>query len=118
MTVKMLYRVTAATGERGPWKVSTAAYYYALHDAKKREVLAFHWHPEAEGEQKYPHLHLYDASNIMPSLVKVHLPTGRISLEQFLVFLIDELKIKPLKPDWENKLKSTQARFEQFRTWP
>jgi len=73
LTVKMQYRVTKATGERGPWKVSTAAYYYALHGANECEILAFHWHPEAEG-QKDPHLHLYDASAVVGFLAKVHLP--------------------------------------------
>lgn len=86
----MLYRVTEADGERGPWKVSTVAYFYALHDDGQREIIGFHWHPETEG-QKEAHLHLYAASNIMTLLAKIHLPTGRITLEQFLRFLIIEL---------------------------
>ena len=112
----MQYRVTKAEGVRGPWKVSTAAYFYALHDAEQRELMAFHWHPETEG-QKGPHLHLYDASDIIDLLAKVHLPTGRIALEQFLRFLIVELDVKPLRDDWEKVLRQTQTKHEQFRSW-
>jgi hypothetical protein len=112
----MLYRVTEAEGERGPWKVSTAAYFYALHDEKQREMLAFHWHPDTEG-QKIPHLHLYAASNIATLLAKVHLPTGRITLEQFLRFLIVELDVKPIRNDWERVLAGTERRHLQYRTW-
>lgn len=116
LTVKMLYRVTEADGERGPWKVSTAAYFYALHDERQREIIAFHWHPETEN-QKEPHLHVYPASNIMTLLAKVHLPTGRITLEQFLRFLIIELDVKPLRNDWERVLAGTERRHLQYRTW-
>jgi len=113
ITVKMLYRVTEAVGERGPWKVSTAAYFYAFHDEKQREILAFHWHPETEG-QKEPHLHFYGASNIMTLLAKVHLPTGRITLEQFLRFLIVELDVKPLRNDWERVLDGTERKHLRY----
>jgi hypothetical protein len=114
--VKLLFRVTKATGDKGPWKVSTAAYYYALHGTKEREFLAFHWHPEAEGRTD-PHLHIYAPSNIVDFLTKVHLPTGRIALEQFLRFLIVELKVKPLRDDWESVLKRTEGPYTQHRTW-
>ena len=116
ITAKMLYRVTKAEGVRGPWKVSTSAYYYALHDEKQQELLSFHWHPHAE-ERKDPHLHIHAASNIADFLAKVHLPTGRIALEQFLRFLIAELKVKPLRNDWETILRQTQTAHEKFRTW-
>lgn len=116
MTVKMQYRVTKAEGVKGPWKVSTAAYFYALHDAEQRELIAFHWHPETEG-QKDPHLHFYGASNVAAFLEKVHLPTGRISLEQFLRFLIVELKVKPLRNDWEPVLRRTEGPYVQHRSW-
>lgn len=116
ITVKLLYRVTKATGDKGPWTVSTAAYYYALHGTKERELLAFHWHPEAEGP-KDPHLHIYAPSNVVDFLVKVHLPTGRIALEQFLMFLILEMKVKPHRPDWERVLKLTKGAYEKFRSW-
>jgi hypothetical protein len=116
VTVKLQYRVTHAEGESGPWKVSTAAYFYALHDEKQREIMAFHWHPETEG-QKQPHLHLYDASNIATMLAKVHVPTGRITLEQYLRFLIVELKVRPLRSDWQKVLEGTERKHLQYRTW-
>jgi hypothetical protein len=56
----MLYAIVRAEGERGPWKVRTEAYYYALHDPDARELVAYHWHPDVPGPDagRRPHLHL------------------------------------------------------------
>jgi len=115
LTVKMLYRVTEITGEKGPWKVSTAAYYYGIHDRHQSEILSYHWHPQTE--RNYPHIHLHSGSSVIRALQGIHLPTGRVSLEQVLRLLIEEMKVKPIRPDWNKVLEGTQSRHEQFRSW-
>jgi hypothetical protein len=40
-----VYRVEETEGERGPWKVSTLAYYHSLEDEAGREFVAYQWHP-------------------------------------------------------------------------
>lgn len=112
----MLYRVTKAEGERGPWKVSTAAYYYGIHDNRQSEILSYHWHPGTERQD--PHLHFESSSKVIDFLRGIHLPTGRVSLEEVLWFLIEELKVKPLRRDWNKVLQSTQSQYERFRSWP
>jgi hypothetical protein len=112
----MLYGVTEVKGERGPWKVSTVAYYYALHDKQQSEILSYHWHPKTEHQD--PHLHLQSGSKVMDSLRGIHLPTGRVTLEEVLRLLIEELRVKPLRMDWRKVLKSTQLQHERFRSWP
>lgn len=105
---------------RGPWKVSIAGYSYAVDDAKtRREILAYHWHPEARGEFPHPHLHL-TASLALPegaSRYPRHLPTARIAAEDIVRCLIAEFGVLPLKPDWEDVLERSQRAFESYRIW-
>jgi hypothetical protein len=109
------YKVVEAEGNLGPWKVSTAAYFYSVQDYRQNELLAYHWHPRSTPEHPEPHLHIY--GQVPSVLLKLHMPTRRITLEEFLRFLITELKVKPLRSDWERILREAQAAHEKFRTW-
>jgi len=115
LSVSIQYKVTEAEGDRGPWKVSTAAYFYEIQEKERCELLSYHWHPNVG--RSYPHLHIGAGSGVTQILAKVHVPTRRISLEEVLRFAIVELKVRPLRRDWESVLEATQARFEKFRTW-
>src|ERR1035441_102287 len=52
------YRIAEVPDERGPWKVSTAGYFYALDDSRDREIIAYHWHPGGRSPIRFPHLHV------------------------------------------------------------
>jgi hypothetical protein len=112
------YRVVEATGERGPWKVSTVAYNYEFvrqsEDGEER-ILAYHWHPDGGSSVKGPHLHVLDPAG---PLRKAHLPTGRVALEEVLRVAISELGVKWLRSDWRRVLNKSQKAFEDWRTWP
>ncbi len=113
------YRIVKASGEHGPYKISTAGYLYALDDEQGREVLAYHWHPEGRGEEARPHLHLGDGAAVGHERIAcAHLPTERISLEALLRCAIADLGVEPLRSDWRDVLDRTQAIFETWRTWP
>lgn len=117
---KLWYRVVPARGERGPWKVETAAYSHGLETPEAQEIIAYHWHPEQGSEIIYPHLHLGAGSFAgvdLGILEKKHVPTGRISLEDVLRFAIAELGVEPRREDWSEVLDETQAAFETWRTW-
>ena len=115
LIVSMYYRVTEAEGERGPWKVSTAGYNYEIHDSGQAEIFSYHWHPR-KGHRNY-HLHLEAGSRVIELLHGRALPTQRVSLEEVLRFLIVELKVRPLRRDWERTLEASQSRYEKYRTW-
>lgn len=117
LSAMVKYRIIAAGAERGPWKVSTVAYYYAIHDRKGREILAYHWHPAETRGVQYPHLHLGAGSEAIQTLSSAHLPTGRIALEQVLHLLIGDFRVKPQRRDWERVLAETRTAFEKYRTW-
>jgi len=111
----MRFQIREASGERGPWKVSTKAYYYAIQNDKGEEILSYHWHPNVP--PRYAHMHLSQGSKVIGGLRKAHFPTRRICLEEVLRFLVEELKVTPLKSNWDKILRDTQNKHEAFRTW-
>jgi hypothetical protein len=111
------YRVIEHTTPAGRWKVSTAAYWYALEDLDEREIIAYHWHPE-RGPIAYPHFHIGSVTGIdNEAVANGHLPTGRVALEQFLRLLVESFHVEPLRDDWAEVLTKAQLIFETYRTW-
>ena len=116
--VSQNYRIVPAEGPRGPWKVTTTAYLYTLEEADGPEILSYQWHPSGPSSVHYPHLHVGQAAGKpRPELRRAHLPTGRISLEQFLWLAIEAFKVRPRRDDWRDVLFKTRQKFEQWRTW-
>jgi hypothetical protein len=117
------YRVVEDEAPRGPWKVSTVAYYYTVETPETsttpaQEVLGYHWHPQERNAVTYPHLHLYQgAGTLQHNLIKAHLPTARIAVEDVVRCMITQLGVTPLREDWEAILTETQAAFQKYRTW-
>jgi hypothetical protein len=98
--------------------VRSSGYWYQVRRADGPEVLAFHWHPAGPGANiPFPHLHLGRALGAIDIDPKAHVPTGRVSLEAVVAFLIRELGVRPLRPDWESVLAANQAAFDTTRTW-
>jgi hypothetical protein len=94
------------------WHVSTIAYDYRLaRGSDGSELLSWHWHPTTG--VTFPHVHVAaeDLSR------KVHVPSGRVSVEAVLRMLIGELHVPPRREDWAEVLEETEARFIQHRRW-
>ena len=118
LSVTQHYRVVEYEGPRGPWKVSTAAYWYYLSDADQGEIIAYHWHPAGRSAVTSPHLHLGPAAEVgHPQLADAHIPTGRVALEAVLRLAIRDMGARPLREDWEDILDESQAAHETWRTW-
>ena len=98
--------------ERGPWKVSTRAYRYEVHDAQGLELLACHWHPAGKSRWKLPHLHVAGGR-----LDGMHLPSSRVSVEALLRVLLAELEVRSLRRDWSAVLDAAERAFADYRTW-
>ena len=113
--VGMRYRIVRAEGARGPWKIKTAGYAYAIDDRDGHEVLAYHWQ---EGTPPpYPHLHLGAGAGVNALVQKRHLPTGRVALEAVVRLLVAEFDVPPLRRDWRTVLRRGEERFKAWRTW-
>jgi hypothetical protein len=113
------YAVSEAQGERGSWTVSTAEYIYEVADESDEVIAAWHWHPtsgQAGDEAHWPHLHAYGTRDTL-TLHKLHLPTGRVSIEAIVRFLIEDLDVVPGREDWRAVLDRHEDVFRQTRTW-
>jgi len=116
LSVLMNYTIVEAPGARGPYKVKSTGYFYSLEEGGAKEIITYQWHPT--GACKFPHLHLGSSSKLgAKTLNKLHLPTGRIALEQVLRLAVEELGVQPIKTDWSDILSDAQGLFEQWRTW-
>jgi hypothetical protein len=106
----------------GEFKAQTLAYIYSVQvraeaeDGSNEEVLSWHWHPLTTPTQQAPHSHVrLDHANL--SVGRLHLPTRRISFEQVVLFLVDELDVVPARDDWRNIIGESIERFEKWKTW-
>jgi hypothetical protein len=105
--IAMRYKIVEATGARGPFKASIVAYNYTLHQGG---------HPNTK--TKIPHIHLYAGSNVSAELFKKHIPTERISIEEVIRFLIEELGVQAIRTDWDSVLSQNLQAHKTWRTWP
>jgi hypothetical protein len=102
-------------------RVSTKYYLYSIADSEMSDLVGFHYHPELnEDPVLYPHVHAYankDDRYLSLGLHRRHIPSGRVALEDVVHWLIDELKVKPLRDDWESVLSEAKAHFKHNQTW-
>ncbi|HKG25629.1 MAG TPA: hypothetical protein VKB09_08260 [Thermomicrobiales bacterium] len=98
-------------------RAKTTGYFYQIRDQREREVIAFHWHPGRRDQPAFPHLHIDGASGPVAIVRKNHGPTGRVSLESVVRFLIAELQVRPLRHDWERVLEEGERGFMSRRSW-
>ncbi len=127
-----LYRVVHVPGDQqcGPYKVSSSFYRYDILDRDEDEVVVFHWEPEGRSPVRTPHLHLPAATPIVlpqrggsgvagakTHLGKLHLPTGRILIEDVVELLIREFGAVPLNENWAAILEKNREAFARGRRW-
>lgn len=127
LDVRHLYAIVPdeLAGARPAWRVTTRAYEYRILDSQEEELLVYHWQPEgvARGPD-YPHVHVSatvsarvsaDARQSFP-LDKRHVPTGRVSLEAVVRFLIAEWGIAYRHRNWVARLNRTEDVFRREMT--
>jgi hypothetical protein len=100
LSVVQDYRIVRDDQERGAWRVTTAGYVYELDDADGRRILGYHWHPETTADKPFPHLHVHTGTRTDAQMVseRIHLPTGRIALEDVLRLSVREFGVRPTTP--------------------
>jgi hypothetical protein len=104
---------------RKAWHVSTTAYRYHLLDESGAELVGWHWHPDSLGDFRlrgHPHLHV-PAGSIDR---RVHVPTGRVSIESVLRLLLVDLAVPPRPAhvaDFATVLQECEEPFIRHRRW-
>lgn len=106
--------VETDAADPGLWRVSTRAYRYRVDASDGSEIVSWHWHPAGSSHERRPQLHVPEHLH----LGKSHLPTGRVSMEAVVRFLIADLQVTPSRPDWESVLDEAERAFLDYRTWP
>ena len=48
---------------------------------------------------------------------KAHVPTGRVLVEDVVVFLISELGVTPLNAEWEKVIREKRHGFMSYKSW-
>jgi hypothetical protein len=100
----------------GEWKVRTHGYAYtlAVNEDLTQELIAWHWHPTSRLDT---HLHIGRRHPALGALGKFHVPSGRVSFEEVVLFAIGDLGVCPVRDDWQGVLHDSLSRFRTFRTW-
>ncbi len=93
----------------GQYKVRTDGYIYRL--ARREDpggaLIAWHWHPDVRPD---PHIHV-------DAFPEQHIPTGRVTFESVLAFLLGDLQVRPRMNDWREVLGETEELHKKYRTW-
>lgn len=109
--IMMRYRIVAAEGAQGPWKVSTAGWIYHLLDGSKKDLIGYHWHPVSSSHLTTPHFHDFEHGDTR------HFPTGRILIEDVLQ-LATEYGANPRdKVKWADTMAENREKFARGATW-
>lgn len=114
ITITQVFAVTADPTDSTQFKVRTREYSYVLYRLEKgvqEEILAYHWHPH-DSDLHSPHLHV----RCVP---RVHFPTSRICLEDFVWMILSYYHAKsPMKrSEWNPILDKNKKAFERFASW-
>lgn len=117
LDVKIQFRHVEARD--GTWTASSAAYKYTVETNDGREVVAYHWHPDAHTPVTSPHVHLGSTVLRQDGVLghRAHVPTGRVPLQQVIRLAIAELGARPLREDWSDVLDRTENEFRAERAW-
>lgn len=94
------------------FRVTTTAYRYHLltGDYGENELIAWHWHPKTS---PYPHVHV--SGGLLGK--SAHVPTGRVSIESVMRFLIDDLGVPKRRDDYQTVLEESEGPFVKHRGW-
>ena len=119
LTVGQIARIVAAEDPDdplGPFDVHTVQYLYEVSTPEDREILSFHWRPDASGDDVVttPHLHIGPAITAGQSVLrprdphKAHVPTGVIGIVAVVRLAILEFGVRPLPSNWANILQRAE----------
>jgi len=105
--------------KRNRFRVTTREYIYAV-SVGGQEILAAHWHPASSSPFTEPHWHIgaVALTEVGAYLEGTHIPSPRVSFEQMIRLMIDQMGVAPRRQDWSKVLERTESRFVEHRSWP
>lgn len=102
ISLQIAMRASIELVEFGPYHFQciTCGYWYSFVAENGQEVVAFHWTPNAQrNERSFPHMHIGRAISARSALSedrvhKLHIPTGVLSSHHIVRFAIQELGVQ------------------------
>ena len=116
LDVAHYFRVVEAEDDAGPYRCQTLGYAYDFRHVDGPSVIAYHYHPGPDAAVQTPHAHVSQYTRPI-NLSKVHLPTGRITLEAIVRLAIQEFGTTALRTDYDEVLQESEDAFNQYRDW-
>jgi hypothetical protein len=111
-------QLVCAIKESKTYRLETHSYAYKLTPNEQWETAALiRWEYEKFGPSKAPPRHHAQFAakiahgNGALDLNRLHTPTGWVTFEEVLRFLITELQVKPACEDWDLRISKAEGRF-------
>ncbi len=104
----------ALNRSNGRWRVSTEQYIHKVLLNDELDI-EFHWHPDEQTRVWFPHIH----PRFMGSGQdhgKVHIPSGRVLIEDVLVYAY-ERGAQPRNKKWQSVLVKNKKDLASELTW-
>jgi hypothetical protein len=117
LTVNLIFVVLEEDGPRGPFRCSSRSYVMGLKEPDGAEVISYHWHPESVSPETGPHFHIGERR--VRQVVRLHVPTPRVSVEEFVRTAIQSFGVEPTVDEdvWRPLLDESQHVHETWRSW-
>jgi hypothetical protein len=112
VSIIQIFKTIPDPKNEGEFKATTREYSYVLLTGDgETEIASYHWHPHDPGVH-YPHLHVH-------SVERIHFPTSRVCLEDFIFMLFRDYDVRRNLPQAECKriLDKNKRAFEKSATW-
>jgi hypothetical protein len=106
--------------EGGRYRISTREYIYEVTGPGSRQIISAHWHPLARNSRfAKPHWHIGGVTGASDRvyLDRAHIPSPRVSIEEFIRLMIEDLGVQPRTDDWDSRLRKTHKAFAAHMTW-
>lgn len=117
-TMHFKYRDAGRAAGRDRYRITTAGYLYSLA-CQSGEIVAAHWHPGSHSPVDTPHYHIgaVALSGDGKLLESAHIPSPRVSLEAFILFMIDQMNMPATRTKWLKQLQASHATFQKYQSW-
>jgi hypothetical protein len=104
------------------WRLRTLQYSYWIQDGPSKDdrwFFRFEYVSRELEQFLHPRHHLHmplqmECPKKPIDLAKAHLPTGWVTVEELIRFLIHSLRVRPRHPNWDTLLRDSE---EKFREW-
>jgi hypothetical protein len=116
-TAGQIFEIVPDEREPREWRTRTLGYAYTISPDTQLSAEIFTWHFHPHPGLAKTHIHVGGSHRLAGNLSGLHTPTGRVSFENVVYFLLDELDVTPARPDWREILADADRRLRDWRTW-